>query len=166
MSAGLPGTGIGGIFYLASALVMPVHRLVRGQTHQGRSWRRALGVSGMAAGILAVIFGTGYLTGVFAPVSALGAVLGPGGTDAATPFLPLGWMLLLITLGVLGTVLVLVEAAALYRRLRRRLQRRTRRRLLRRTQSASPAAPRALGRSRWIGRLRRSGTGGAGRKAA
>jgi hypothetical protein len=158
MSAGLPGTGIGGLFYLASALLMPVHRLARGQAHQGRSWRRALGVSGMAAGILTVIFATGYLTGLFAPASVQGAAPGPGGAAAATPILPPGWMLLLITIGVLGSVLVLVEVAALHRRLRRRLQRRT--------PSASPAATLAFGHSRWIGRFRRAGAGGAGREAA
>jgi hypothetical protein len=158
MSAGLPGTGIGGLFYLASALLMPVHRLARGQAHQGRSWRRALGVSGMAAGILAVIFVTGYLTGLFAPASVPAAASGPDGTVAATPTLPVGWVLLVITLSVLGAVLVLVEAAALFRRLRRRLRPRT--------QGRSPAAPRAFGRPRWSGRFRRSGARGAGRKAA
>jgi hypothetical protein len=52
MNAGIPGTGIGGLFYLASALFMPVHRLLRGGGHEGRSWPRVFRQVVIASGIL------------------------------------------------------------------------------------------------------------------
>ena len=63
MTAGLPGTGIGGLFYLVSALLMPVRELwlvVRtGGAHRPRplAWRQAF----MALAIVAVTWGTGEI---------------------------------------------------------------------------------------------------------
>ncbi|WP_299050184.1 hypothetical protein [uncultured Nocardioides sp.] len=55
MTAGLPGTGLGGLFYLLLALYMPLHELVR--TLQGRGsrerWRLALTQMLIALGIIA-----------------------------------------------------------------------------------------------------------------
>ncbi|MGH7447852.1 MAG: hypothetical protein ACREK1_10455 [Longimicrobiales bacterium] len=56
MNAGIPGTGIGGLFYLASALFMPVHRLLRGGGHEGRSWTRVLRHVVIASGILLAVY--------------------------------------------------------------------------------------------------------------
>lgn len=54
MNAGLPGTGLGGLFYLLLALAMPVIELVR--TLRGdrspERWRLALTQSGIALGII------------------------------------------------------------------------------------------------------------------
>ena len=54
MNVGLPGTGIGGLFYLATALLMPVFEML--QTLRGRStlkrWRLVLSQSGLAVSIL------------------------------------------------------------------------------------------------------------------
>lgn len=59
MNAGLPGTGLGGLFYLLLALVMPFVELV--QTVRGRSsrerWRLVLTQLGVALGIIAVMAG-------------------------------------------------------------------------------------------------------------
>ncbi len=54
MNVGLPGTGIGGLFYLVTALLMPVFEML--QTLRGRSnlkrWRVVLAQSGLAASII------------------------------------------------------------------------------------------------------------------
>ncbi|MEO8359216.1 MAG: hypothetical protein ABI672_04225 [Vicinamibacteria bacterium] len=56
MNAGLPGTGIGGLFYLFSALFMPVRELWRASRGRGRAGdlRLAFRQSGMAVAILFV----------------------------------------------------------------------------------------------------------------
>lgn len=55
MIVGVPGTGIGGLFYLLSALALPLRRVVR--------WRVALAQGVMAGGILAGMWATGLLLG-------------------------------------------------------------------------------------------------------
>ena len=65
MTAGLPGVGIGGIFYLASAIMMPVRSLVAtvtGRAHEAR-WRVAMQQASIAAGILVVLWATGLALG-------------------------------------------------------------------------------------------------------
>ena len=66
MTVGLPGTGIGGLFYLVSAAAMPVreaYRCLRGRAARG-GWRVVLGQTGIAAGILASMWATGWLLGL------------------------------------------------------------------------------------------------------
>lgn len=65
MTAGLPGTGIGGFFYLISALVMPVHELVflvRGRSSLSR-WRVVARQTAIAVGIIAGIWVMGWFLG-------------------------------------------------------------------------------------------------------
>ena len=63
MNVGLPGTGIGGLFYLLMALFMPVAELFH--TFRGRStlhrWRLVLRQANLAAGILFGLAATGWL---------------------------------------------------------------------------------------------------------
>jgi hypothetical protein len=66
MNAGLPGTGIGGVFYLLSALLMPffeVVRTLRGNSSWSR-WVLLLRQLAMAAGILAGMWALGLLLGL------------------------------------------------------------------------------------------------------
>jgi hypothetical protein len=65
MNAGLPGTGIGGIFYLLSALWMPFHELYKTFRNKRQPQRMRLIVvqSGIALGIIAGIWLTGWLLG-------------------------------------------------------------------------------------------------------
>lgn len=66
MTAGLPGTGIGGVFYLLSALLMPLVELVK--TLRGQSsWRRWVLVIrqlALASGIVAGMWMLGILLGL------------------------------------------------------------------------------------------------------
>jgi hypothetical protein len=63
MTAGLPGTGIGGFFYLLSALLMPVNEcvcLVMGRSKPAR-WRKVSRQSLCSVGILAGIWCTAWI---------------------------------------------------------------------------------------------------------
>jgi hypothetical protein len=65
MTAGLPGTGIGGVFYLLSALVMPFSELaktVRGRSSWSR-WALVIRQFGMAVGIVTGMWLLGVLLG-------------------------------------------------------------------------------------------------------
>jgi len=66
MTAGLPGTGIGGVFYLLSALVMPFAELVktlRGQSSWSR-WILVFRQLAMAGGIVAGMWLLGAVLGL------------------------------------------------------------------------------------------------------
>jgi len=66
MNAGLPGTGIGGIFYLLSALLMPIFEVVntlRGKSSWSR-WVLLFKQLAMAAGIIAGMWALGLLLGL------------------------------------------------------------------------------------------------------
>lgn len=112
MVAGLPGTGIGGVFFLLSALLMPLVELVR--TLQGRSnirrWRVVLEHSGMALAILGAMWAMGWLIGqlLFALLrthfsSTASAALNPKNFIQAPPILfTLGTLLMvLLSVGIL-----------------------------------------------------------------
>ena len=66
MTAGLPGTGIGGVFYLLSALLMPFVELVktlRGQSSWPR-WVLVIRQLAMASGIIAGMWMLGIALGL------------------------------------------------------------------------------------------------------
>lgn len=70
MTAGLPGTGIGGVFYLLSALLMPLVELVktlRGQS-SGRRWLLVIRQLALATGIVAGMWMLGILLGLLLEV--------------------------------------------------------------------------------------------------
>jgi hypothetical protein len=106
VTAGLPGTGIGGLFYLLCALLMPVREAYK-YVISGGSYRpdaRALMQAGMAAGIIVMIYVTGLL------------MLWLGIIDQDIPASGLLRILLLypaaVAFGTLFTVLALVEMLA------------------------------------------------------
>src|SRR3954447_8555552 len=119
MTAGLPGVGIGGLFYLLCALLMPFTEL--GRTFAGRSsrerWRSVLTQFVMAlvmvATVTAVIWGVRVM---FAPTTVVtspapGSGSGSGGSGAVvehvvrvTPHLPIA--LVLLSYLLLGVVLL------------------------------------------------------------
>jgi hypothetical protein len=106
VTAGLPGTGIGGLFYLLCALLMPVREAYK-YVSSGGSYRpdgRALMQSAMALGIVGMI----YVTGV--------AMLWLGVLDQDIPASGLLRVLLLypaaVAFGTLFTVLAGVEMLA------------------------------------------------------
>ncbi len=72
MVAGLPGTGIGGIFYLMSAICMPIRelpRLMRGKSSL-RRWKLIVKQWGLSSGIMIGFWITGSLLAMLIPSKA------------------------------------------------------------------------------------------------
>src|SRR5512145_2018497 len=87
MSVGLPGSGIGGIFYLLSALWMPcagAWRAVRGQPVRLRMVAKQ---TLLALGMIAALFATGWAIEQLIVLSAW-TPFGPKGPLAGTTALP------------------------------------------------------------------------------
>jgi hypothetical protein len=68
MTAGVPGTGLGGLFYILAALLLPFRCLIQTVRRQRVNWREAFKLTALG---LAVFLGI-WLTGLF-----LGLILGP-----------------------------------------------------------------------------------------
>ena len=111
MSVGLPGTGIGGLFYIVGGLWMPVRegwRAVRRRPGP-RRWRAALLQGGMSLSIVAGIWVAGWLLGLFLlPGAAEGS--GPGaGAGADRTRNVLQAVAVFGTVGILTAVLAGVQ---------------------------------------------------------
>ncbi len=107
MNIGLPGTGIGGLFYLLAALSMPIFEIVR--TLRGRSswqrWRLVFRQTGLAAGVISALWLTSWTIRHGLPnnsSSALHSVSAQVGRAAGVT--PTFW-----TYGTLAAVLIAVE---------------------------------------------------------
>src|SRR5687768_658213 len=85
MTAGLPGVGIGGMFYLASALLMPFRSLVAMFTGRETRWPVALRHALIAAAILAAVWATGWAIGWLIAAFSLAPVAGAMPGTMATP---------------------------------------------------------------------------------
>ena len=113
MMAGLPGTGIGGIFYLVTALAMPLREAYRragGGSAVSGTWRLVAGQTAIAGGILGGVWATGWLLGVAlraaAPVVPLPPASHPGNVLRTVTFA--------LSLGTLAAVLLGVELLRLW----------------------------------------------------
>lgn len=112
MTAGIPGVGIGGIFYLASALLMPMRSLasvLRGKPEDAR-WSLALRQAAIAGGILAALWATGLALGwiitSFIPHGST-MVAGAAGGNEVRSVVKTG--ALILSLGTLAIVLAFVQ---------------------------------------------------------
>ena len=116
MNAGLPGTGIGGLFYLLSALCMPfaeVARMVRGRKQQS-AWKLVIAQVSLATTMLAALTVIGLLTDYLISFSSrLIESIAPGFASTKQA-ISLGVAPALITFGVLFTFLLSIEIAALF----------------------------------------------------
>lgn len=77
MNAGMPGTGLGGLFYLVLALVMPLHELyltARGRSSRER-WRLVLTQLAVALGIIATVVVVVWVVRELGPGQARGATV-------------------------------------------------------------------------------------------
>jgi Flp pilus assembly protein TadD len=120
MTVGLPGSGIGGLFYLASALWMPVHSLLRrmrgapaSEERKSSATRVATRQFGMAVTIIIALWTTGWLIGVV--IVSHPESLGTLGPAVATKGVPnvLGIGALYLSLVTLTTALASVQVARL-----------------------------------------------------
>jgi hypothetical protein len=115
MTAGLPGAGIGGLFYLASTLLLPVRSLVR-RARRGNAhpvdWRRQSHSVLMAVGIIAALWLAGWLLAFILPVE-----MRPAGSPGSGAVATAGTVLPVAAFGIgiatLVMVLLAVEVARL-----------------------------------------------------
>jgi hypothetical protein len=111
MTVGLPGVGIGGIFYLVSALLMPVREL--GRAARGapgeRRWGLVAQQSTIAVGILVALWATGWAIGrVIMRAPALSASIAGHGTHTMNV---VRVSALALSLGTLALVLLITQIA-------------------------------------------------------
>lgn len=103
-NAGLPGTGLGGLFYLLLAFAMPVVEAV--QTVRGRSsrarWRRVGAQFALACGIVVVTVASMVALGRLVDLPRPLGLDGPG----------LAFAPVLVGVAVLGVLLVLIRVWA------------------------------------------------------
>lgn len=115
MNAGLPGTGIGGLFYIAGALWMPIDATY--QRLSGRRtdlpWKVVARQAGIAVGVLAALWLTGWGVGflvAFVTADPAAAGGGPGaGTAPSRVTSIVRWATLIGSTGVLVSLVGVVQ---------------------------------------------------------
>jgi len=111
MTVGLPGTGIGGMFYLLSALAMPLseaYRRIRGRASGG--WQIVAGQLAIVGGILVGMFLAGRFLGVALHATQHQVRLPLGSVSSNA----LRIAALVLSIGTLGAVLGAVELLRLW----------------------------------------------------
>jgi hypothetical protein len=111
MTVGIPGAGIGGLFYLANALVLPVRGLLRRARGEKVSWRVLLDQAGLAIGIILGIWLTGWLLGFWLGPSILASGPGAHPSNGLRTARLLGAATLAVSVGTLAAVLLSVQVA-------------------------------------------------------
>ncbi|HEX6559869.1 MAG TPA: hypothetical protein VF021_10415 [Longimicrobiales bacterium] len=116
MSVGLPGSGIGGIFYLLSAMWMPFDRVLRSARRTGTSRLHVVAVQSLLAlGIIGALYVTGISLQHLLVAVARHDVLVHGGSSAAPEVTPRIFReaAFAMTFGTLALVLVSVQVMRL-----------------------------------------------------
>ena len=115
MTVGLPGAGIGGLFYLASTLLLPVRSIVR--RLRGRpdavTWRGLAHIVLLAFSIIGSLWLAGWLLAFVVPEKMLAASSDAASVVASRTVIPLATFG--IGAGTLAVVLISVEIARLVR---------------------------------------------------
>jgi len=113
MTAGVPGTGIGGLFYLVAALLLPARGLIRRVRGARLSWLEIARTTGLALGVFLGIWATGWLLGlILGPaVRTVGAAAGAKTAVLARTENIVRGAALLAGFATLAAVLLFVQAA-------------------------------------------------------
>jgi hypothetical protein len=69
VAAGIPGTGIGGLFYALLALMMPLRRLFARGRRPAMTWRAVFRAGALLAGIVGAMWATGAVVRLVVPDS-------------------------------------------------------------------------------------------------
>ena len=118
MTVGLPGVGLGGVFYLLSAVLMPVREAVRfAKRTETRRARLVVRQSALAGGILVALWATGWALGHLIKAASHGPAAGLRYVPPNGNALRVG--ALVLSLGTLALVLTMVQIARLVVRIRR-----------------------------------------------
>ena len=114
MTAGVPGTGIGGLFYLVAALLLPLRGLMQRMRGARVPWPTLFRQMRLAVGVFLGIWATGWLLGfMVGPVAVTARVAGRAGSMTRAFRSVVRWSALLAGLGALAVVLLSVEVARL-----------------------------------------------------
>jgi len=114
MTAGVPGTGIGGLFYLVAALLLPLRGVMLRMRGARVSWPTLFRQMRLAVGVFLGIWVTGWLLGfIVGPVAEAAPVAGRA--DSVTPEYQsvIRWAALLAGFATLAVVLLSVQVARL-----------------------------------------------------
>lgn len=113
MTVGLPGAGIGGLFYLASTLLLPVRSLLRRLRGQPDSfpWRRQAHSLWIAAGIMVGLWMIGWLLGFVVPDEMLSRPAGGEEPSIGVSGSVIALATFAMAVATLAFVLVAVEIA-------------------------------------------------------
>ena len=111
MTPGVPGAGIGGLFYLASTLLLPFRSLARRLRGQPDSLtaRQAMYTLAIAGGVIAALVATGWVLALLVPDEVLRVASAGSGSVRARTVLPVATFATAV--GTLLTVLAAVEIA-------------------------------------------------------
>ncbi len=113
MTAGIPGAGIGGLFYLASTILLPARNLVRRLRGcpETAGWRDQAFIVCLTAGILGALWATGWLLAAVVPHQVLtrGGFPNLSAGRVAASVIPLATFA--IAVATLALVLLSVEVA-------------------------------------------------------
>ena len=111
MTPGVPGAGIGGLFYLASTLLLPFRSLARRLRGQPDSLtaRQAVYTLAIASGVITGLWVTGWILALLVPDEMLHSSAAAGGAVRARTVLPVATFATAV--GTLLTVLIAVEIA-------------------------------------------------------
>ena len=115
MTAGIPGAGIGGVFYILTSLVAPLRTAVRwlyGDRPSKREWHLSMRHAALAATILAAIWLAGWLLGA-ALIGGQAVTQADGGITRAVTASIIGKAMVYVTLGTLAGVVIGVEVLRL-----------------------------------------------------
>jgi len=120
MTAGVPGTGLGGLFYILAALVLPFRCALRSLRHQRVNWREAVNLTALAAAVSLGIWLTGWLLGIIIGPTAmvLEAAAGVSAEARAKSENILRWAAVGAGFATLAIVLLAVQVARLVTRRR------------------------------------------------
>ena len=120
MTAGVPGTGLGGLFYILAALLLPVRCFVRTLRRQRVNWKEAIKLTALGLAVFLGIWLTGLLLGLILGPTAmtLEAAAGVSAEMRAKSENILSWAAVAAGFVTLAVVLLAVQAARLFVRRR------------------------------------------------
>jgi hypothetical protein len=115
MTAGVPGTGIGGLFYILSAVLLPIRAIWKILGGARLSLRSVIKPTAIAVGVLAGIWATGWLLGLlFEPTVITVKKISDATMSVRVKYENIvRWAALVAGFATLGAVLLSVQVARL-----------------------------------------------------
>ena len=114
MTVGVPGTGIGGLFYILAALWAPVRSLLLRPRRTKGNPGALVRLFFLGLAVVLGIYATGWLLGfVLGPMASAAAVVGSRGLSRPAIDNVVRWSVLLGSLFMLAVVLLAVQVARL-----------------------------------------------------